>query len=116
MVRGGRLSFAQGLIARLLNISPLISLDETGKAIVLDKTFNRKATMERIMAHIRRQINERPIWNYIVMHANNPEAAEWYETRMESLTGKKPVSFVNISPIIGAHSGVGASAIAYMFE
>ena len=116
LVRGGRLSHARGLIARLLNINPIISLDETGKAIVLDKTFNRKANMEKVMAHIRQHNKERPIWKYIVMHANNPEAAEWYKTRMELLTGKKPVSVINISPIIGANSGPGASAVAFMNE
>jgi hypothetical protein len=116
LVRGGRLSLAKGLFARLLHVSPIISLDETGKAIVFDKAFNQKANMERIMNHIRLQTEKRPVWKYIVMHANNPEAAEWYKTRMESLTGKKPVSVVNISPIIGANSGVGASAVAFMNE
>ena len=116
MVRGGRLSLAKGLIARLLHLNPVISLDDTGKAIVLDKAFSRKANMEKIIARIRQHAKEKPIWNYIVMHANNPEAAEWYKTRMELLTGKKPVSVMNISPIIGAHSGVGASAVAIMNE
>jgi uncharacterized protein len=116
LVQGGRLSLAKGLIARLLHLSPIISLDGTGKAIVFDKAFNRKSNKEKIISHIRRIANERPIWNYIVMHANNPEAAEWFETKMISLTGKKPVSVVNISPIIGANAGVGASAVAFMNE
>jgi DegV family protein with EDD domain len=116
LVRGGRLSYTKGLIARLLNVSPVISLDENGKAIVYDKAFNRKANMEKIINHIRHQTTDRPVWNYIVMHANNPAAAEWYVAKMESLTGKKPVSVMNISPIIGANSGVGASAVAFMNE
>jgi DegV family protein with EDD domain len=116
LIRGGRLSFTKGLIARLLNVSPIISLDENGKAIVYDKAFNRKANMEKIINHIKRQTKDRPVWNYIVMHANNTEAAEWYVAKMESLTGKKPVSVMNISPIIGANAGVGASAVAFMNE
>lgn len=116
LVKGGRLSYTKGLISRLLNISPIISIDETGKAIVYDKAFNIRANMEKIMVHIKRQLNDRPIWNYIVLHANNPEAAEWYKTKMESLTGKKPVSVLNISPVIGANAGVGASAVAFMNE
>ncbi len=116
LVKGGRLSLAKGLLSRLLHLNPIISLDETGKAIVFDKAFNRKANMEKIIAHIRQMTKERPIWNYIVMHANNPDAAEWYKAKMESLTGKKPVSVVNISPIIGANAGVGASAVAFMNE
>ncbi len=116
LIKGGRLSYTKGLIARLLNVNPIVSLDETGKAIVFDKAFNRKANMEKIMGHIKKQLSEKPIWNYIVMHANNPEAAEWYRDRMESLTGRKPVSLVNISPIIGANIGVGASAVAIMTQ
>jgi DegV family protein with EDD domain len=116
LVKGGRLSMAKGLFARLIHLSPIISLDETGKAVIFDKAFNHKSNMEKIMAHIRRMTKERPVWNYIVMHANNPEDAEWYSTKMESLTGKKPASVLNISPIIGANSGVGASAVAFMNE
>jgi uncharacterized protein len=116
LVRGGRLSFTKGLIARLLNVNPIITLDESGKAIVLDKAFNRRANMEKIINYIKGQIKERPIWNYIVMHANNVDDADWYVCRMESLTGKKPVSVMNISPIIGANAGVGASAVAFMNE
>jgi fatty acid-binding protein DegV len=44
------------------------------------------------------------------------EAAEWYKTKMVALTGKKPVSIENISPVIGANAGVGASAVAFMCE
>ena len=116
LIRGGRLSFTKGLIARLLHVNPIISLDENGKAIVLDKAFNRKANMQKIMDHVKRNTRERPVWNYIVMHANNPGDADWYVNRMELLTGKKPVSVMNISPIIGANAGVGASAVAFMNE
>jgi DegV family protein with EDD domain len=116
LVRGGRLSMAKGFFARLMHVSPIISIDENGKAIVYDKAFNRRSNMEKIMAHIGRRIDQRPLWNYIVMHANNPEAAEWYKGRMVALTGKEPVSVVNISPIIGANAGAGASAVAIMNE
>jgi DegV family protein with EDD domain len=116
LVKGGRLSMTKGLIARLLNVSPIISINEAGKAIVFDKAFNRRANMEKIIAHIKNMTKERPVWNYIVMHANNPEAADWYKTKMENLTGKKPVSLVDISPVIGANAGTGASAVAFMNE
>jgi hypothetical protein len=116
LIRGGRLSFTKGLIARLLHISPMITIDESGKAIVFDKAFNRKANMEKIMNYIKRDTEGRPVWNYIVMHANNTEAASWYSEKMELLTGKKPCSVMNISPVIGANAGVGASAVAFMHE
>jgi DegV family protein with EDD domain len=116
MVRGGRISPIKGLIARMLNINPIVSIDESGKAIVFDKAFNQKANMEKVMGHIRRISQEKTLWNYIVLHANNPEAARWYSEKMKALTMKNPVSVVNISPVIGANAGIGAAAVALLFE
>ena len=116
MVKGGRVSSARGLIARILNINPIVTLDETGKAIVFDKAFSQKSNMEKVITHIKSDSPERNIWNYIVLHANNEEAASWYSEKMENLTGKKPVSVVNISPVIGANAGVGAASVALLYE
>jgi DegV family protein with EDD domain len=116
LIRGGRLSAAKGLIARILNINPIVSIDESGKAIVFDKAFNQRANMEKVMAHVRKISSEKSIWNYIVLHANNTEAAKWYEEQMHLLTMKRPVSVVNISPVIGANAGVGAASVALLYD
>jgi DegV family protein with EDD domain len=116
MVRGGRVSAAKGLIARILNINPIVSLDETGKAVLFDKTFSQKANMEKVMSHIRKINDSKRIWNYIVLHANNTRSADWFSERMEKLTSKKPVSVVNISPVIGANAGAGAASVALLYD
>jgi len=116
LIRGGRLSAAKGLIARLLNVNPIVSIDETGKAIVFGKAFNQKANMEKVMSHVSKISKGKTIWNYTVLHANNIDAANWYSEKMELLTGKTPASVVNISPIIGANAGIGAAAVALLFD
>jgi DegV family protein with EDD domain len=116
LVLGGRISAVRGLIARMLNINPIVSIDESGKAIVFDKTFNQKSNMEKVMGYITKISQEKTIWNYIVLHANNTDAAQWYLEKMETLTYLKPASVVNISPIIGANAGIGAAAVALLFD
>jgi len=116
LVRGGRVSAVRGMIARLLNINPIVSIDESGKPIVFDKTFSQRANMEKVMSYVTKISREKTIWNYIVLHANNDDAAHWYSIKMETLTGKKPVSVVNISPIIGANAGIGAASVALMYD
>ena len=116
MVRGGRISAVRGLLARILNINPIVTLDESGKAIVFGKAFNQKANMEKVINYIKSEGPDKKIWNYVVLHANNPDASRWYTEKMEMLTGKKPVSVVNISPIIGANAGVGAASVALLYE
>ena len=43
----------------MLNINPIVSIDESGKAIVFDKSFNQKANMEKVMGHIRKLVQEK---------------------------------------------------------
>ncbi len=116
MVRGGRVSAARGLLARILNINPIVTINESGKAVVFDKAFTQKANMKKVIKYIRSSSPERKIWNYIVLHANNTEAAEWYSDKMEIFTGARPVSVVNISPVIGANAGIGAASVALLYE
>jgi uncharacterized protein len=116
LIRGGRLSATKGFIAKLLNINPIVSIDEHGKAIVFDKAFNHKALMDKVMGYISDTVRDKRVWNYIVLHANNSEAARWYTEKMVELTSKQPVSVVNISPVIGANTGVGASAVALLCD
>lgn len=116
LVKGGRVSAFKGTLARILNINPVLTVDESGKVVVLDKAFNNRASMENVVRHISRSTSGVRLWNYIILHCNNPEAASWYSTRMESLTGKQPLSILNISPVLGAHAGFGAAAVAFLPE
>ncbi len=116
MVRGGRVSPLKGLLANLLNLNPIVSMDADGNSMVFGKAFSQKANMKKVMAHIDRMGRNRPIWNYITMHANNRSAADWYARQMTALTAKPPVAEVNISPVVGASAGLGAASVAFMFD
>ncbi len=116
LIRGGRLSATKGLLARILNINPIVSIDESGKAIVFDKAFNQKSNMEKVMGYITKLVREKKTWNYIVLHANNSDAAKWYTEKMIEITAMEPVSVVNISPVIGANTGIGAAAVALLCD
>jgi DegV family protein with EDD domain len=116
MVRGGRVSPLKGLLANLLNLNPIVSMDADGNSMVSGKTFSQRSNMKKVMAQINRTSRDRPIWNHIVMHANNRSAADWYARQMTALTARPPVAAVNISPVIGANAGLGAAAVAFMFD
>ena len=116
MVRGGRVSYVKGLIANLLNINPIVSMDENGSSYIFGKTYSQQSNMEKVMMHLNLICKGREIWNYIVLHVHNPDAAAWYSCNMKDFTGKEPVAVVNISPVIGANAGIGTAAVALMFK
>lgn len=116
LIRGGRVSKPKGMIARVLGLNPLISVDENGKSILFGKTFSQEASLNKIYRHIQKTGAGKSVWNYIIMHAHNPEDAEKAEAKMLAITGLKPVATVDISPAIGIHAGNGAVAISLLFN
>ena len=116
MVRGGRVSPMKGLVAKMLNVKPIVSMDENGKSFIFGKTFSQQTNMEKVMLHISKLCKDQEIWNYMVLHAHNTEAASWYVRSMKDFTGKEPVAVIDISPVIGANAGIGAASVAFMFK
>lgn len=116
MVRGGRVSSWKGLLTKILNVNPIVSIDDEGKSMVFGKAYSQKSSMDKVMKHIEKITDNKKVWNYIILHANNNEAADWYTQKMIELTNKKPVSTVNISPVIGANAGIGAASVAFMYN
>ena len=74
------------------------------------------ASLNKIYSHIRKLSDGKSVWNYIILHAHNPEGARQAGEKMAEITGMKPVSVVNISPVIGMHAGNGAIAVSLMFN
>ncbi|OIP01241.1 MAG: fatty acid-binding protein DegV [Bacteroidetes bacterium CG2_30_33_31] len=116
MIKGGRVSKPKGLIASALGLNPVISMDDNGKSILFGKTFSQKSSLNKIFAHIEKISFGRVVWNYIMLHAHNPEGARAAQEKMLEITGKLPVSVVDISPVIGMHAGNGAIAISILFN
>ena len=116
MIKGGRVSKPKGFIANLLGIKPIVSMDSNGKSVLFGQTFSQRANISKVMKHITSISSEKQIWNYIVLHAQNPAGAEIYNEKMFQLTGKKPVSVVDISPVIGMNAGIGSTAVSLLFE
>ncbi|MFO7852601.1 MAG: DAK2 domain-containing protein [Bacteroidota bacterium] len=116
MIKGGRVSKPKGLIASALGLNPVISMDKNGKSLLFGKTFSQEASLNKIYRHIEKISYGKKVWNYIILHANNPEGALETEEKMDAITGIKPVSVVNISPVIGMHAGNGAIAISLLFD
>ncbi len=116
MVRGGRVSHTKGFIAKLLNVKPIVSMDENGASFIFGKTYSQQSNIVKVIMHIRSISRGREIWNYIVLHAQNEEAAAWYTDKMKKFSGKEPAAVVNISPVIGANAGIGTAAIALQFK
>ncbi len=114
MIRGGRVSPLKGNIARMLNAKPIVSMDRNGGSTLFDRAFTQRSNMKKVMKHVRNILKEKELWNYMILHAEGEETAKWFEEQMKLLTGKEPLTVMNISAVIGLSAGKGTAAIALM--
>lgn len=114
MVRAGRVSKVTGLLGKIMNLKPVISIDEEGNGIISDKSFSLKSSNKKIQEHIEQVMKQEGIDSYAIVHANADKRALEYAERFEKIIGKKPEYIMNISTIVAMNAGIGTVAIAYI--
>jgi DegV family protein with EDD domain len=116
MVRGGRVSALKGALAGALNLKPIISLDDKGKAVGYGRSFSRAGNMKKILRMVERAAREHGVWRYAVVHARNPARAERYAENLTGLLGMEPAFIMPLSPVVGVHNGIGAVGITLLLD
>lgn len=113
MVRSGRIKKTLGLVGKVLNLKPVISIDDDGNGIIFDKAFSQKKSDQKIFKHIQEMVQKYGIKSYALVHVNAPNRAIYYEEVLTKMTGIKPLYTSDISTIIAMNSGIGTVAVAY---
>jgi uncharacterized protein len=111
MVRGGRVSPLKGLLATVLNLKPIVSLDPEGRSLLFGKSFSVQANLSKILAMVAADHRERPLRSWAIVHAGVPEAARAFADRVRAVVGSEPRYLMEISPVVSLNSGPGAIAV-----
>jgi len=106
--RGGRIGKVSGTIAELLNIKPIISVDNTdGQYFTFDKVRGRKQSLNRLVEIGTKLLDQKKCKIYL-MHGNSEEdAKKVYDILSKHPNVVDPVLGGCISPVSGVHSGPG---------
>ena len=114
LVRGGRVSKSKGLLSKLLNIQPILSIMPDGHAESVAKSRggmkNREKTLEMIINAARGLQNLR----FIICHAAAPEAADFFAIELKKAFAVDAIHLLEISPVLAAHAGIGTVAINFL--
>ncbi len=113
MVRGGRVSPIKGLAAKLLNLKPIVSIDEQGKGIVYGKAFSSRGNLKKIIDLVSDANEKSGILAYSIVHADNLKTAEMVATRLKGITGKDPEYITEISAVVALNAGIGTVAVSF---
>ncbi len=114
MVRSGRVSKVTGLIGKIMNLKPVISIDEDGNGIIFEKSLSLKSSNKKIQNHIESIQKTEGIETYAIVHCNALNRAQEYALKYEKIIGKQPAYIMDISTIVAMNAGIGTVAIAYI--
>lgn len=115
LFRGGRVSKTQALVGGLLNIKPVLHVDE-GKLVALEKIRGRKKAIKCMLDIMEERSKEIEIQDQVIgiAHGDDLEGAMKLKEQIEERFGVKHFIINTIGAAIGAHSGPGTLAIFFL--
>ena len=112
--RGGRVSAATAIVGSVLNIKPILHVDEEGHLINVSKARGRKASIKALLAQMQETLIEEEK-NYVyISHGDCESEAVDLANMIKEQLGVPEVVISNIGPVIGAHSGPGTIALFFI--
>ena len=115
LVRGGRLSKVAGFIGGLLNIKPILTVEE-GKLVPLEKVRGKKKVLGRIVDIMEERGKELKGQTIGITHGDDLETAEPLKALITERFGCEVFIVNTIGAAIGAHTGPGVITLFFLNE
>ena len=112
--RGGRLSKGAAFAGSLLNIKPVLHVDEIGRLVPIDKIRGRKKSLLTLFDKFEKRASEPKGEQLVcVSHGDCLEDAEYVCDLIAEKYGVKSFIINYLDPVIGAHTGPGCVALFF---
>ena len=112
--RGGRVSAATALVGTMLQIKPVLHVDDNGKLVSMVKARGRKASIEALVKKLDELGEGYDNSTVFVCHGDCPEEAAKLKALLLQRPGVKEVFVGALGAVIGAHAGPGTLAVFFM--
>lgn len=118
LYRGGRVSKTAAFLGTIVNIKPILHVDNEGHLIPLSKVRGRKKSLITLVDSMEQQMGSYRDQNNIVFisHGDCIEDANYVASLIKERFGIDSFLINYVGPTIGAHSGPGTMALFYMGE
>lgn len=110
---GGRVSSQTAAIGTLLQVKPLLRINEEGKLVVMEKPKGHKKAISAFLSHVLQKINPSMSKELLIGHCDNLEDAKLLKKSINECLPDYNTYITDIGPIIGCHTGPGMLAVAY---
>ncbi|MGO5164577.1 MULTISPECIES: DegV family protein [unclassified Candidatus Paralachnospira] len=114
--RGGRVSKATAILGTMINVKPVLHVDDEGKLISLYNVRGRKKSLQALVSNMEKTIGgfENENDDIFISHGDCMDDVLYLEKLIEEKFGKKNFYVNYVGAVIGAHSGPGTMALFYL--
>lgn len=112
--RGGRVSVAAAFVGTLLDIKPILHVDDEGRLIPMSKVKGRKRSIKTLFEMLQENITAPEEQVIAISHGDCPEDAEHLKEMILKEYKVKDVIINHVGPVIGSHTGPGVVALFFM--
>lgn len=110
--RGGRVSPTAAFVGGMLNIKPVMHVDDEGKLVPVSKVRGRRAALRAIAEQYNRLALDKN-GTIFISHGDCMDDVNEMKSLLESAGGKIEI-ITDVGPVIGSHSGPGTLAVFFM--
>ena len=112
--RGGRIGAASAMIGTMLQIKPVLKVNEEGRLVNTAKVRGRKASIDRLVSLMGDSQIPGANDTVFICHGDCLADAEYLAAQVKEKYGVKEVLIYYVGAAIGAHSGPGTLALFYL--
>lgn len=113
LARGGRVSKASAFVGGLLNIKPLLHVED-GKLIPLEKIRGRKKVLQRMVEVMKERGTNFSGQTVGISHGEDEETAIQLQEKIKEQLGSETFFISSIGSAVGAHAGPGTIALFFL--
>lgn len=110
--RGGRISSGTAIVGTMLQIKPILRVNEEGGLESYSKVRGRRTALKQLADYVGE--NMVPDTTTAISHGDAPEDAQFVKDILRRKYGVKKIIVNLVDPIVGAHSGPGTLAVFYV--
>ena len=112
--RGGRVSAATAVVGTMLQIKPILHVDDEGKLISMDKARGRQGSLKALFDKMKESAIEPAKQTVYISHGDCYDDAKKLADMITDELGVTDILISEIGPVIGAHAGPGTVALFYL--
>jgi len=112
--RGGRISAATALVGSVLQVKPVLHVDNEGHLVNIGKVRGRQAALKALVDRMEATAIDSGSLTVFISHGDCLEDAQTVAGMVKKRFGVQEVYINYVGPVIGAHSGPGTVALFYI--